>query len=168
MCLLTLGTHTQRGLLNFVCICDPLRENFHFRAKCIVEIRVKIAETWSLVAKRDYDIGKNYSLSFSRWSDVRVPLLPLTASSQRREVQPRIRARCAWNDKCAERVYQQLRVTEETLQTNNMASPADTATTETVAVALRELALSQGDQEGLAEFLTEYFASNNNEFLSGK
>lgn len=49
-----------------------------------------------------------------------------------------------------------------------MASPADTATTETVAVALRELALSQGDQEGLAEFLTEYFASNNNEFLSGK
>jgi hypothetical protein len=34
---------------------------------------------------------------------------------------------------------------------------------ETVAVAL-----SQSDQEGLAEFLTEYFASNNNEFLSGK
>ena len=36
---------------------------------------------------------------------------------------------------------------------------------ETTAVALRELALSQGDQEGLAEFLTEYFASK---FLSGK
>ena len=49
-----------------------------------------------------------------------------------------------------------------------MASPADTATTETVAVALRELALSQGDQEGLAEFLMEYFTSSDNAFLSGK
>ena len=83
--------------IHTLCKCDPLRENVHFRTKCIVEIRVKIAETWSLVAKRDYDTGKNYSLSstFSRWSDVRAPLLPLTASSQRREVQPRIRARCA-------------------------------------------------------------------------
>ena len=41
-------------------ICDPLRENVHFRAKCIVGIRVKIAETLSLVAKTK----KNYSLAF--------------------------------------------------------------------------------------------------------
>ena len=126
-------------------ICDPLWENVHFRAKCIVETRVKIAETLSLVAKRDYDTGKNYSLSstFSRWSDVRAPLLPLTASSQRREAQPRIRARCAWNDKCAERVYQQLRVTKETLQTNNMASPADTATRDRSGSVTRASALAR-------------------------
>ena len=43
---------------------------------------------------------------------------------------------------------------------NNMASRADTATT--------ELALSQGDQEALSEFLTEYFTSSNHEFSSGK
>ena len=49
-----------------------------------------------------------------------------------------------------------------------MASRASTATTESVVLALRELALFQGDQEGLSEFLTEYFTSNNHEFSSGK
>lgn len=45
---------------------------------------------------------------------------------------------------------------------------ARNASGETVALALRELALSQGDQEGLSEFLTEYFTSDNHEFNSGK
>ena len=45
-------------------------------------------------------------------------------------------------------------------ETNNMASPADAITTETVAQALRELALSSGDQDRLSGFLTEYFASD--------
>ena len=49
-----------------------------------------------------------------------------------------------------------------------MASQADTATTATVALALRELALSEGDQEGLSEFLTDYFASGNHDCSSGK
>ena len=52
-----------------------------------------------------------------------------------------------------------------------MASRADsaiTATTETVALALRELALTQGDQAGLSEFLTDYFSSDHHEFSSGK
>ena len=50
----------------------------------------------------------------------------------------------------------------------NMASSADGSTTETVAQALRELALSRGDQDRLSEFLTEYFASDDNEITSGK
>ena len=41
-----------------------------------------------------------------------------------------------------------------------MASPADAITTEKVAQALRELALSSGDQDRLSGFLTEYFASD--------
>jgi hypothetical protein len=32
---------------------------------------------------------------------------------------------------------------------------------EAVALALRELSLSRGDQEGLADFLTDYFGSIN-------
>ena len=50
----------------------------------------------------------------------------------------------------------------------NMASQTDVATTEAVALALRELALSQGDQEGISEFLTDYFGSDNHEFSCGK
>ena len=64
-----------------------------------------------------------------------------------------------------------VRVTRATLWVNNMASRADsaiTATTETVALALRELALTQGDQAGLSEFLTDYFSSDHHEFSSGK
>ena len=49
-----------------------------------------------------------------------------------------------------------------------MAIASNAATEETVALALRELALSQGDQEGLSEFLTEYFTSDNHEFSSGE
>ena len=49
-----------------------------------------------------------------------------------------------------------------------MASPASNATSKAVALALRDLALSQGDQEGLFEFLTDYFTSDNHEFSSGK
>ena len=33
---------------------------------------------------------------------------------------------------------------------------------------LRELALSHGDQNRLSEFLTDYFASDDNEVSSGK
>ena len=61
-----------------------------------------------------------------------------------------------------------MRVTKETMEANNMASVGDSATSETVALALRELALSRSDQDGLSEFLTEYFASDDNEFSSGK
>ena len=49
-----------------------------------------------------------------------------------------------------------------------MAIASNSATEERVALALRELALSQGDQEGLSEFLTDYFTSDNHEFTSGK
>ena len=48
-----------------------------------------------------------------------------------------------------------------------MAFQADTATKATVAVVSRKLALSQGDQEGLSEFLTDYFSSGNRECSSG-
>lgn len=51
---------------------------------------------------------------------------------------------------------------------NNMASRLENATTEIVAHALRELAFSSGDQEGISEFLTDYFASDVHEFSSGK
>ena len=66
---------------------DLLWEKVHFRAKYI-ELCVKIAESGPLAVKLDYDTGENYSLSstFSRCSDVRAPLLVLTASSQRRKV----------------------------------------------------------------------------------
>ena len=43
-----------------------------------------------------------------------------------------------------------------------------TTETETVALALRELALSRGDQDKLSEFLTDYFASDDHEVSSGK
>ena len=36
---------------------------------------------------------------------------------------------------------------------------------EAVALALRELSLSRGDQEGLADFLTDYFGSAQSEEL---
>ena len=40
--------------------------------------------------------------------------------------------------------------------------------TETVALALRELALSRGDQNLLSEFVTDYFTSDDHEVSSGK
>ena len=46
------------------------------------------------------------------------------------------------------------RVTRETLIANNMASNADSVS-ETVALALCELALSRGDQDRLSEFITD-------------
>ena len=49
-----------------------------------------------------------------------------------------------------------------------MASRGERVSTETVAHALGELALSSGDQEQLAGFLTDYFTSEDNEFSSGK
>ena len=42
------------------------------------------------------------------------------------------------------------------------------ATAETVEKALRELALSRDDQEGLFEFLMNYSGSDSHEFTSGK
>ena len=39
---------------------------------------------------------------------------------------------------------------------------------ETVAQALRELALSREDQHHLADFLTDYFATEDSEVSSGK
>ena len=45
---------------------------------------------------------------------------------------------------------------------------ASNASTETVALALRELALSRGDQDRLSEFLTDYFTSEDHEISSGK
>lgn len=49
-----------------------------------------------------------------------------------------------------------------------MASRTEGVTTETVAQALRELALSRGNQDNLSEFLTDYFASDDHEVSSGK
>ena len=49
-----------------------------------------------------------------------------------------------------------------------MASQAEGVTTETVAQALRELALSSGDQDRLSGFLTDYFASDDHEVSCGK
>ena len=51
---------------------------------------------------------------------------------------------------------------------SRMASPIATndtlqETEEAVALTLRELSLSQGDQEGLADFLTDYFGSSHQE-----
>ena len=42
------------------------------------------------------------------------------------------------------------------------------ADTETVALALRELSLSRGDQDRLSEFISEYFTSEDYELSSGK
>ena len=42
---------------------------------------------------------------------------------------------------------------------------ASTITAEAVAVALRELSMTPGDQEGLADFLTDYFGSSEAEEL---
>ena len=53
-------------------------------------------------------------------------------------------------------------------QNNVMASRAEGVTTETVAQALRELALSSGDQDRLSGFLTDYFASDDHEVSCGK
>ena len=66
----------------------------------------------------------------------------------------------------AEHNYENVRVTKETSDTK-MASRA-TPTTETVALALRELTLSHGDQTELSEFLTDYFGSDNTDYCSGK
>lgn len=56
----------------------------------------------------------------------------------------------------------------DTIRTNNMASNVVSVSTETVALALRELALSRGDQDRLSDFLTDYFTSADHEFSSGK
>ena len=60
------------------------------------------------------------------------------------------------------------RVSMETVYSNKhktaeleMAS----TTTETVALALRELAMSPGDQDGLADFLTDYFGCSESDEL---
>ena len=83
---------------------------------------------------------------------------------------PRRRVRCVNGQMCGGQllILGSKRVAKGTLWTNNMASRATASTTETVALVLRELALSQGDQEGLSEFFTDYFASDNHEFNSGK
>ena len=57
-----------------------------------------------------------------------------------------------------------MRVTVET----TIYNMATAAATETVALALRELALSSGDQNLLSEFVTEYFTSEDHEYSSGK
>ena len=57
-----------------------------------------------------------------------------------------------------------MRVTVETTIYNMATADA----TETVALALRELALSSGDQNLLSEFVTEYFTSEDHEYSSGK
>ena len=44
----------------------------------------------------------------------------------------------------------------------------EAATSEAVAVALRELTLSHGDQSKLSEFLTDYFGSEDIDYSSGK
>ena len=44
-------------------ICDPLWETVHFRAKCNIELCMKIAESGPLAVQLDYDTGENYSLS---------------------------------------------------------------------------------------------------------
>ena len=59
-------------------------------------------------------------------------------------------------------------VTKETKRLNNMATLANNYAEETVALAWRELALSHGDQQGLSEFLTEYFTPVSHVFTSGK
>ena len=41
-------------------------------------------------------------------------------------------------------------------------------TTEAVVLALRTLDLSQGDQEGISDFLLNYFGSDDHECCSGK
>ena len=66
------------------------------------------------------------------------------------------------------RTLRNIRVVKETLWPNNMASGRSNAHAATVALALRELSLSHGDQEGLSEFLTDYCASAGHECNSGK
>ena len=98
-------------------ICDPLWEKVHFRAKCNIELGVKIAESGLLVVKLDYDTRENYSLSstFSRWSDVRAPLLALTASSQRRKVRSERTCTVRVNNRMCGVNTIIIRVTKETL-----------------------------------------------------
>ena len=118
-------------------ICDRLWEKVHFRAKCNIELRVKRAESWQLAVKLDHDAGQNYSLSstFSHWSDVRAPLLALTASSQRCKVKSRRTCTVRVNNQMCGVNTSTIRVTKETLWINNMASRADTATMECSACA---------------------------------
>ena len=59
------------------------------------------------------------------------------------------------------------RVTIAAQPINKMATSRQTEMTEAVAQALRDLALSSGDQESLSEFLTEYFSSDDPEGDSG-
>ena len=101
----------------YVTICDPLWEKVHFRAKCNIELGVKIAESGLLAVKLDYDTRENYSLSstFSRWSDVRAPLLALTASSQRRKVRSERTCTVRVNNRMCGVNTIIIRVTKETL-----------------------------------------------------
>ena len=126
-------------------ICDPLWEKVHFRAKCNIELWVKIAESGPLAVKLDYDTGENYSLSstFSRWSDVRAPLLALTASSQRCKVRSERMCTVRVNNRMCRVNTITIRVTKETLWINNMASRVDTATTEFSACAMRASTLAR-------------------------
>ena len=70
----------------------------------------------------------------------------------------------------AEQNYENAAVRGETIAAqpiNKMATSRQTEMTEAVAQALRDLALSSGDQESLSEFLTEYFSSDDPEGDSG-
>ena len=121
-------------------------------------------------------IVDNYSLfsTFLCKSGGNPPFLAITATRQRREVH-------LWSvctDARTKKMYgarlltlRGMRVTRKTGRINNMASGPEgvtTETTESVAEALRELALSRGDQDKLSEFLTDYFASPDPEDSSGK
>ena len=66
------------------------------------------------------------------------------------------------------RTLRNIRVVKETLLANSMASGKSNATAATVALALRELSFTHGDQESLSEFLRDYFASDDHECNSGK
>ena len=59
-------------------------------------------------------------------------------------------------------------VTKETLKISNDMAEGVTTETETVAQALRELALLYDNQDKLSEFLTDNFASDDHEVSSCK
>ena len=124
-------------------ICDPLWEKVHFRAKCNIELCVKIAESGPLAVKLDYDTGENYSLSstLSLWSDVRAPLLALTASSQRRNVRSERTCTVRMNNRMCGANTITIRVTKETLSI--MASRTYTVMTECSACTTRASTLAR-------------------------
>ena len=133
-------------------IYDRLWEKVHFRTKCNIDLLVNNSSISAHWGKYKILYIVKVQPFFYRWSDTFPLLLALTASLQRCDVFSSERARTRETVKCTVRArlltLRIIRVAKETFWINNMASRAYTgniATSETVAQALGELSLTQGD-----------------------